>query len=117
MNWIKSLKLNELPEGEKRVVNISDHQVLLINHQTKIYAVKNKCPHLNLPLQKATISEDNAIVCPWHRSAFDLSTGNVKDWSPWPPMLGKLLGCLSREKALKTFQTKIENGTIMIGID
>ena len=117
MNWLKALNLNELPEGQKRVVNIANHQVLLINHQKNIYAVKNKCPHLNLPLQKATISADNALVCPWHRSAFDLSTGDVKDWSPWPPMLGKLLGCLSREKALKTFRTKIENEEILIHID
>ena len=40
------------------------------------------------PLDQGTV-EDNAIVCPLHRSAFDLRTGKlVGPWCPAPPLVG-----------------------------
>ncbi len=114
MNWIRALSQNELTEGSRKVVKLGKHTVLLLRHQNQIHAVSNKCPHLGLPLQKAKITEDNALVCPWHRSAFDLHSGDVKSWSPWPPGVGKVLGCLSREKALPKFETKVEEGVIWV---
>jgi len=116
MEWLHALSQEELPEGERKVVNISDHAILLIHHQGQIYAVVSACPHMRLPLKGAKIS-DHTLTCPWHHSAFDLTSGDVKEWSPWPPALGRMLGTLSREKALKVFPTKVEDGAIWIGIE
>lgn len=117
MNWFKALPQNELAEGEKRRITLNGQVILLLKHDNKIYAVSNKCPHLNLPLQKGKITQEGTIVCPWHHSEFDLVSGDVKAWSPWPPVVGKMLGCLSRQKALPTFQTKIETGDIWVLIN
>ncbi len=114
MNWIKALSQNELGEGDRKVMTLGKHTVLLLRHHNQVHAVSNKCPHLQLPLKKAKITQDNALVCPWHHSAFDLDSGDVKAWSPWPPGIGKLLGCLSREKALPVFETKVEDGAIWV---
>ncbi len=114
MNWIKVFAETDLQEGTRHVVKVGNETILLLKNNNQIRAITNKCPHLKLPLAKGTVTDDNAIVCPWHRSAFDLDTGDVKSWSPWPPVVGKLLGCLSKEKALTVFPTKVESGDIWV---
>lgn len=117
MAWIKVLPQSELPEGARQVVSVKEQPILLFWAKHQIHAVSNRCPHLRLPLLKAKIIDDEStLVCPWHHSAFDVDSGDVKAWSPWPPMVGKMLGCLTREKALPVFQTKVESGSIWIDI-
>jgi nitrite reductase/ring-hydroxylating ferredoxin subunit len=116
MSWIKILPHTELPPNTRKVVRVGQRAILLIHHHDRIYAMENHCPHLRLPLQKGQIIADNAIICPWHHSAFDLDTGDVKAWSPWPPGVGRLVAVLSREKALPIFPTKVEDGTIWVNL-
>lgn len=59
-----------------------------------VYAVANKCPHLGLsmqgktPLLSAEVRDDGCIVCPAHKSAFKLTTGEpVGEWCPSLPTL------------------------------
>jgi nitrite reductase/ring-hydroxylating ferredoxin subunit len=68
---------------------------------------------MRFPLKGGQI-HDGAIVCPFHHSAFDLDSGDVKEWSPWPPGLGPVLASLSRKKVLRTYEVKIEDGAIFI---
>jgi nitrite reductase/ring-hydroxylating ferredoxin subunit len=115
MNWVKVLSQDELPEGERQVVQVAGRDVLLIHHEGQIHAVENRCPHLGASLAKGKVEED-AIICPRHRSAFDLRTGDVKEWSPWPPAVEKMLGVVSREKALPIFPTKVEAGDVWVSV-
>jgi nitrite reductase/ring-hydroxylating ferredoxin subunit len=117
MSWTKVLEQNALPLGGREVVKVGKRNILLINHEGEIYAVDNMCPHAKLPLKKGKISDDKAIVCPWHRSAFDLCTGEVKDWTPWPPVVGSLFKMMAKEKTLPVFPTRIEEASIWIDID
>ncbi len=39
-----------------------------------------RCPHLNLPLNDSELTADGGIVCRWHRSCFDLATGEIRNW-------------------------------------
>jgi nitrite reductase/ring-hydroxylating ferredoxin subunit len=116
MDWIRTMREDELPDGERQVVKIGERSILLIHHEGQIYAMASACPHMRLPLKGGKI-ESGTIVCPWHHSAFDLRTGDVKDWSPWPPAVGRMLGALSREKALPVFPVKVEEGSIWIGVE
>lgn len=116
MNWTRLLDVEALPEGERKIVQIEDHAILLIHEGGELYAVANQCPHMRLPLKRGKV-EDETITCPFHRSAFDLNTGDVKAWSPWPPVAGRLLGTISREKALPVFETKVEDGAIWIALE
>jgi len=115
MNWIKALPQDELLEGERRVVKLGGRSILLIHHQGQVYALASACPHMRLPLKGGKVEEDT-ITCPWHHSGFDLRTGDVKAWSPWPPAVGRMLGALSREKALPVFPTKVEEGSIWVDL-
>lgn len=116
MAWMKALAANALPEGSRQVVSLEGQKVLLIHHQNAYYATAHACPHMKLPLTKGEITEDCALVCPFHKSAFDLKTGDVKAWSPWPPVLGKLLGKVSREKALTIYPSKLEDDHIWVDL-
>ena len=116
MEWLKALAQDDLAEGGRQVIEIDGHSILLIRHQGQVYAVVSACPHMGAPLKDAKIA-DHTLTCPRHHSAFDLISGNVKEWSPWPPAVGRMLGALSRQKALKVFPTKVEDDAIWIGIE
>ena len=116
MEWIKTVLEDELAESERKVIRMGGHSILLIRHEGQVYAMVSACPHMRLPLKGAKV-HDHTITCPWHHSSFDLDTGDVKEWSPWPPAVGRMLGALSREKALAVFPTKVEDGRIWVGIE
>ncbi|OUL19773.1 (2Fe-2S)-binding protein [Nostoc sp. RF31YmG] len=116
MNWIKVLPENELPLNERKVVKVEKRAILLVHHNNQIYALENSCPHMKLPLQKGKITDDGAIVCPFHRSAFDLSSGNPTEWITFPPGIGKVMGLISKEKAIPVFPTRVEEGNIWVGL-
>src|SRR5688572_22942934 len=117
MGWEKTIPVSELPDGGRKVVTVDSKPVLLINHCNKFYAISSTCPHWGLPLELGRLTDDCGIICPWHRSGFDLDTGDVKAWAPWPPGLGLVLGATSRKKVLPTYATKVEDGTIWVTID
>jgi nitrite reductase/ring-hydroxylating ferredoxin subunit len=116
MSWTKVLSADALTLGSRQVVTVGQRKILLLNHEGQLYAVDNICPHLKLPMKKGTITAEGAIVCPWHRSAFDLCTGEVKDWTPWPPVVGKALGMVSSEKTLPVFPVRLEEGSIWVDL-
>ncbi|BAZ10335.1 Rieske (2Fe-2S) region [Calothrix sp. NIES-4071] len=115
MSWTKVLAQNELPNDARKVVKVEKRAILLLNHNNEIYALENSCPHLGLPLKKGKVT-DGAIVCPFHRSAFDLKTGNPTLWTPFPPGIGKLMGMMSTQKGVAVFPTRIEEGSIWVEI-
>ncbi|RZN43931.1 MAG: Rieske (2Fe-2S) protein [Methanophagales archaeon ANME-1-THS] len=117
MNWIRVLSEQELPEGERKVVEVEGRLILLIHREGEVYATSSNCPHMGGPLVKGSISPDGAIICPWHHSAFDIRTGDVKEWSPRPPGVGKVLGIISRKKALTVYPTRVEGGSIWVGLE
>ncbi|MCU0522260.1 MAG: Rieske (2Fe-2S) protein [Anaerolineae bacterium] len=116
MEWIRVLDADALSSGERQVVSVKDHKILLLEHENTIYAMLNTCPHMGVSLKNGRVTEEDDIVCPFHHSVFDLETGAVKAWAPWPPVLGKLLGAVRPESPLHVYPTKTESGGIWIGL-
>jgi nitrite reductase/ring-hydroxylating ferredoxin subunit len=116
MAWTKVLNQDALSPDGRKVVKVGQRAILLINQNGQLYAVDNICPHLKAPLSKGKLTEDGAIVCPFHRSVFDLGTGTVKQWCPWPPAIGSMLGKVVKEKTLPVFPTRIDEGSIWVDI-
>ncbi|MGF1603438.1 MAG: Rieske (2Fe-2S) protein [Thermosynechococcaceae cyanobacterium] len=116
MSWEKALPQEALAdEGARQVVKIGQRKVLLLNHQGEVYAMENSCPHIKAPMAKGKVVEGN-IVCPFHRSVFDLKTGAVQDWCPFPPVVGNLFGKIKSETALAVFPTRIEDGSVWVEV-
>ncbi len=117
MKWIRALSREDLPPATRRVSQVGDRAILLINHQGEIYAVGNRCPHMGATLENGEVTATGEIVCPRHRSVFHLETGEVEDWVPWPPVVGRVLGAGSQQASLPTYPTKIEDEGIWVGIE
>ncbi len=114
MTMHKLFPVSEVPENSRKVIEIGPYKMLILHTKGKFFAVDSHCPHMNLPMNNAKVTDNCAIVCPFHHSAFDLENGDVKEWSPWPPLLGKALGALAREKALPVFATEIRAGVLWV---
>lgn len=89
-------KVSEVPQGEKKLVNLSDRSVVLINLQGALYAIDNRCPHMGGSLYAGKLDGER-ITCPRHGATFDVKTGkalqgpkiafiqmNVKDATVYP---------------------------------
>jgi nitrite reductase/ring-hydroxylating ferredoxin subunit len=61
---------------------------------------------------------EDCIVCPLHRTAFSLASGQVRgEWCPYPPVLGPLAGALSPPRDLPTFQVRTRGKSIQVRIN
>ncbi|CAM2743324.1 Rieske (2Fe-2S) protein [Legionella worsleiensis] len=116
MAFKPAMELKQLQQEKRHVMTIDDQKILFIWHKEQVHAIQSQCPHLKLPLVKGVITDDCAIVCPFHKSEFDLNTGETKCWSAWPPVVGPLLGKITTKKDLRVYPTHIEDGQIMIDL-
>ena len=114
MNRAKALPESELAASGRKVIKVGETDILLIATREKVYAIANQCPHLNLPVQNGKVTEQGTIVCQWHRSEFNLEDGSPAAWSTWPPGVGKVLASVSKEKPLRTYSVRREEGTIWV---
>ena len=63
-----------LVEGTMRVVERDGVKVLLARSGGRCHAVGATCPHAGGPLNEGVL-HDGAVLCPWHKAAFQLDTG------------------------------------------
>lgn len=117
MVWQPGIDLAQLQQKERQTMVIEGKKILFLWHKEQIHAVQAQCPHFKLPLGKGKLTDDCTIICPFHKSEFDLATGDIKCWSPWPPAVGSLLGKMAKPKQLKVYPTRVEHGKIYIDID
>ena len=47
------------------------------NRDGEPFAVSRRCRHQLGDLSKGTIDEDGCLVCPWHQSRYDVTTGEM----------------------------------------
>lgn len=83
-------KADEVPEGERIIVDVQGESIGVFHHEGAFYAIRNRCPHQGAELCKGLMvglleSErpgqfrfdmgHKLLVCPWHGWEFDLRTG------------------------------------------
>ncbi|KAG5179067.1 ferredoxin component [Tribonema minus] len=115
--WVSVLQTSEIAPGELVPVETDGLQLLIAaDLDGSIYATANICPHLGTPLDQGSINAQGALVCPLHKSAFSLETGElVGDWCPFPPILGPLvLGKLEPPKNLAVFPVRAKGSNIEV---
>ena len=73
---IELSKLNDIPEGTMKSIDVGDTEVLLANVNGRLYAINNRCGHMNAPLSMGTL-RGRIVECPLHHAQFDVTTGKV----------------------------------------
>lgn len=68
--------LEDLPSGERLIVQIGDLDILVFNIAGEIFAIGNVCSHDGNPLDDGEL-RDHEIVCQRHGARFDVRTGEV----------------------------------------
>ena len=76
--WLRTLSLDELPEGRVKQVTCQHRTVCMTHFQGQYAALDNKCPHQGGPLGEGSI-ENGWLRCPWHGWDFHPVTGNSPD--------------------------------------
>ncbi|MBL8115895.1 MAG: non-heme iron oxygenase ferredoxin subunit [Anaerolineae bacterium] len=74
--YISVATLDELPVGERMVVEVGREWVALFNVDGKVYAIADVCTHDDGPLAEGELT-GCVIECPRHGATFDISNGKV----------------------------------------
>jgi nitrite reductase/ring-hydroxylating ferredoxin subunit len=91
-------RVDEIPPGERRIVEANGREIGVFNIGGTFYAMLNRCPHLGAPLcQGGVVNQIESpvpgevrldegqtfVTCPYHNWEFDVETGQ----SYWNPRL------------------------------
>lgn len=48
-----------------------------VGNNGEYFAVSRRCRHLGADLAEGSIDADGCLVCPWHQSVYDVTTGRM----------------------------------------
>lgn len=68
--------LDEIPPGERIVVELGRTWVAVFNVDGSFYAIEDRCTHDDGPLAEGEL-DGTVIECPRHGACFDITTGKV----------------------------------------
>jgi nitrite reductase/ring-hydroxylating ferredoxin subunit len=74
--WTPVLGDCEVPDGDRRTVQVDGVPILLYRSAGQLHALANICSHMGGPLDEGSI-EDGCVTCPWHGSVFRFADGRV----------------------------------------
>jgi nitrite reductase/ring-hydroxylating ferredoxin subunit len=106
MVFEKVAETQEIAVGQMKAVKLGAEEVLVANVNGVYYAIGNVCTHQGGNLSKGTL-QANIIICPKHKSQFDVTTGKVVSGPKIPLMHPKI-------KDANTYTVKVEATSIMI---
>ena len=98
-------KIEELPEGEMRLLTVEDGRKIGVFHCTggELFAIEDRCSHDDGPLAEGEFDIASCTVeCPRHGSLFDLRTGRPKSLPAYRPV--------------DTFPARIDDGEVKLEV-
>src|ERR671919_1514748 len=123
--------VNGVPEGKMKHVGVGEKEILLANSDGKVYALCDRCSHMNAPLSMGTLN-GKVVTCAMHGARFDVTTGKkvaepmATDPSKFPEPIPESLQKVFARSAqimskVKTYdqpiyQTKIKGDTVKVKI-
>jgi 3-phenylpropionate/trans-cinnamate dioxygenase ferredoxin subunit len=96
--------IDELPEGEMRLVTADDgRKIGVFNCGGELLAIEDRCSHDDGPLAEGEFDAGSCTVeCPRHGSLFDLRSGRPKSLPAYQPVT--------------TFEARVEDGEVKLEV-
>jgi 3-phenylpropionate/trans-cinnamate dioxygenase ferredoxin component len=88
-------------DGTPRLVEVTGAEILLCQFDGDVYAVENRCSHLDAPLACGQVKW-GWIACPAHGARFDLATGEPMSAPATLP--------------IRTFAVRVVDGVIEVAL-
>jgi nitrite reductase/ring-hydroxylating ferredoxin subunit len=98
--FLRAIALGDLPPGQCAEVVVGGKAVALFNVEGRVFATSNLCLHRGGPLGQGMLT-GHEVMCPWHAWSWDVRTGE---------------NCANGTLKVETFEVKIENGDVFVGI-
>lgn len=99
MTYIPILPVDDLPDGERVVVEVDGQEVLILHVGEAFFAISNVCSHEYQQLEKGRL-EGHVLYCPKHGASFDIRNGYALS--------------LPAMSAINIYATRIEAGMVEI---
>ncbi len=107
-------KVDEVAANGMSKFDVNGTSLVLYRLGDEFYATQRRCTHAFAPLDRGTLA-DGRVVCPFHRAAFDVRTGEAVNWACWPKGI-QMLNFLRPAKPLKTYPVKVEAGEVWVDV-
>ena len=75
-DFVKVADTKDIQPSKMKEVQVDGENICVANVEGKYYAIGSICTHEGGPLADGTL-EGYEVECPWHRSKFDVRTGEV----------------------------------------
>ena len=127
-SYVEVAKIDEIPPGNMKHVELDGKEIVLSNVNGKFYAMDERCGHMNARLSNGNINQ-NIVTCPFHAAKFDITTGKKvgepvleipPDMEPLPPKWQKYMENVGKEMSYiktddqNTYEVTIEGDVIKI---
>ena len=93
--------VEDCPDGHTLRADVNGHVMTIANAGGQLYAVQEFCTHRFGPLSEGALCE-GSVICPWHRSKFDLRDGKVVEGPA--------------KVDLRTYEVSVEAGRIRVRV-
>ena len=137
-------KVDEIPVGERKIVEIAGRSIGVFHVQGTFYALRNRCPHQGGRLCEGQLSgfataevpgkyeytrAGEIVRCPWHGWEFDVKTG--QSWLDPEKMRvrsyevqvekgvdieGEMLGLVKGPYVAETYQVTVEDDYVVVEV-
>lgn len=93
--------VTDLPPGERMVIEVGRHWIVIFNVNDALYAIEDCCTHEEYPLSEGAL-DGCAIECTKHGAMFDIRDGKVLA----PPAF----------QPVRTYPVRVNDGNIEISV-
>jgi nitrite reductase/ring-hydroxylating ferredoxin subunit len=123
--------VNGVPEGKMKYVELGEKEILLANSEGRMYALCDRCSHMNAPLSMGAL-DGKVVTCPMHGARYDVTTGKKvaepmaldpsKFPEPIPEGLQKMFAQAAQIQSKiktydqQTYETKVEGNTVQVRV-
>jgi nitrite reductase (NADH) small subunit len=73
-SFVSVAKVNDVPPGQGKTVQVAGKNIALFNVDGSFYAVDDTCLHRGGPLGEGELT-GHLVTCPWHGWKYDVRTG------------------------------------------